>query len=512
MCILAETPIECVQWLGRFVELRNLNRKVTLRRQLNTFDTTSLVIGSAIGADIFVVPALAARLLGPASLLIWLIGAVIAIVIAMCFAYCATFLPKVGGSYAYAKQAAGPFTGFMVGWALLLAEWFSLAVFPVAFTQYFLALVPNLDQPSQLLLKGVFIVTIILTNVYGVKLAGKFNDLLTIIKLGPLLLLICLGIVFIGLQPHLAVSHFQPFFVGSVSSAGQALVLIFWAYAGFELSSLPADEIQYPRKTLPKALLFGMLIVAAFYIITNFVVIGVVDQATLASSTAPLTVAAANVLGLSPTLSIIGGLILAVGALVSILGADESGTIGTSRLALAMSIDGMLPRAFSKLQRSFHTPYIGIVVLCLTAFVASTTNSLSALINSSVFLLSFAYLATCVSAILLERRYAITPNGVWERTLIPALGIVFSLLLITQVNEQQILVSAILLAIGLPVYVFFAPKKEQRELKEAFLSRDAILERAYHQGEVFLANFVRHIKWQIYRAKHIERAWIVEEE
>ena len=498
-------------WLSGLVELSSLSRKVTLRRQLNTFDTTSLVVGSAIGADIFVVPALSAKLLGPASLLIWLAGAIIAIVIALSFAYCATFLPRVGGSYAYAKDVAGPYAGFMVGWALLIAEWFSLAVFPVAFTQYFVALVPNLNQPTQLLLKAVFIVAIILTNIYGVKTAGRINDLLTILKLGPLFLLICLGVVFIAFQPHLAFSHFQPFFVGGVSNIGQALVLIFWAYAGFELSSLPADEIQNPKKTLAKALLFGMLIVAAFYIITNFVVIGVVDQRTLVSSAAPLTVAASNVLSFSPALAIIGGLILAVGALISILGADESGTIGTSRLALAMSIDGMLPKAFSKLQKSSQTPYIGIIVLCSTAFIASLTNSLSALINSSVFLLSFAYLATCVSAALLERKYARKPVGVWERTLLPSLGVIFSLFLMTQVSPQQILVSALLLAVGVPVYVFFAPKKEQHELKEVFLSRDAILERTYHQGEVFLANVVRHIKWRIYRAKHIDRAWQIEE-
>ena len=274
---------------------------MSLRRQLNTFDTTSLVIGSAIGADIFVVPALSARLLGPASLLIWFVGGIIAIVIALCFAYCATYLPKVGGSYAYTKEVAGSYAGFMVGWALLLAEWFSLAVFPVAFTQYFLALDPNLDPLSQLLLKGAFIVTIILTNIYGVKTAGKFNDFLTIVKLGPLLLLICLGVGFMGLQPNVAAAHFQPFLNGDLSNVGQTLVLIFWAYAGFELSSLPADEIQNPRKTLPKALLLGMLIVAAFYIATNVVVIGVVSQGTLASSSTPLAAAAANVLSFSPT-------------------------------------------------------------------------------------------------------------------------------------------------------------------------------------------------------------------
>lgn len=77
--------------------MTRLTRKVSLRRQLNTFDTTSLVVGSAIGADIFVIPSLIARIVGPVSILIWFIGAIIAIVIALCFAYCATILPKVGG-------------------------------------------------------------------------------------------------------------------------------------------------------------------------------------------------------------------------------------------------------------------------------------------------------------------------------------------------------------------------------------------------------------------------------
>jgi amino acid transporter len=90
-----------------------MTRKVTLTRRLNTFDTTSLVVGSTIGADI-VVLALSARLLGPASLVIWFVGSIIAIVIALCFAECATCLPRVGGSYAYAKEVAGPFAGFMV--------------------------------------------------------------------------------------------------------------------------------------------------------------------------------------------------------------------------------------------------------------------------------------------------------------------------------------------------------------------------------------------------------------
>ena len=486
-------------------------RKVSLRRQLNTFDTISLVVGSAIGADIFVIPSLIAGLIGPVSIFIWIFGAMIAIVIALCFAYCATVLPKVGGSYAYAREVAGSFPGFMVGWALLLAEWFTLAVFPVAFTEYFQTLVPNLTPIEVLFLKAAFTVTIILTNIYGVKAASKFNDSLTIAKLGPLFFLICLGVAFIALNPTVAISHFEPFVKGDFSSAGQALVLIIWAYAGFELSSLPADEIQNPRRTLPKALFFGMLIVAVFYIITNFAVMAVVDQKSLGASTAPLNLAAARALSFSPTLSIIGGLILTFGALASILGVDESGTIGTSRLAFAMSIDGMLPRAFSKLHPSSKTPYVSIIVLCSTAFIASITNGLTALINASVFLLSFAYLATCVSALFLEKRHQTRAYSSHKHRLIILLGVAFSIILMTQINRDQVLISMLLFGIGIPVYAIFAPKKEIASLKKEYLSREAILERAYHQGEIYLANVLRHIKWRIYRTKHIDKAWQVEQ-
>jgi len=492
--------------------MTQLSRKVSLRRQLNTFDTISLVVGSAIGADIFVIPSLIARIIGPFSILIWFVGAIIAIVIALCFAYCATVLPKVGGSYAYATKVAGPFPGFLVGWALLLAEWFTLAVFPVAFVQYFLTLIPNLSPLYQVLLKAAFSVTIILTNIYGVKAAGQFNDMLTIAKLGPLFFLICLGIAVVALQPTLAISHFVPFFNGNISGVGQALVLIIWAYAGFELSTLPADEIENPKKTLPKALFLGMLIVAAFYIITNVVVMAIVDQANLAASTAPLSLAAAKALSFSPTLSIIGGFILTFGALASILGVDESGTIGTSRLAFAMSLDGMLPRAFSKLHPTSKTPYVSIIVLCSTAFIASLTNSLSALINASVFLLSFAYLATCASAYFLEKKRSAKSSGSLSNKLVIVFGVAFSVLLMTQVNVEQVLISLILFAVGVPVYVFFAPKKDITLLKREFLSRQAILERTYHQGEVYLANVVRHVKLRIYKSKRVMPAWKVEQD
>lgn len=325
-----------------------ISNPARLRQKLNTFDVTSLVVGSIIGADVYVATAIGAKLVGPASLLVWVLAGAMAMVIALCFAFCVMLLPKVGGPYAYVTAAFSPFPGFIVGWGLLLAEWFSLAVFPVAFTQYFVSLVPGVDELGKALLKALFIGIILSTNLVGIKAAGRVNDGLTIAKLTPLVLIVVGGLAFIVLRPGTFLSNLHPFVTGDISSFGQALILIFWAYAGFELSTLPTDEVIQPQKTIPKAIVTGMLIVIGFYFLTNFVVVGAVGQNVLAGSSSPLIDAAKAMFSSPAALTEAIVLIVGVGALLSITGADESGTVGTSRLAYAMSIDGLLPEEFSR--------------------------------------------------------------------------------------------------------------------------------------------------------------------
>lgn len=483
--------------------------KIDLRRKLNTFDVTNLVVGSIIGADIYVATGIGAKLVGPSSLLVWILAGAIAVVIALAFAHCVMILPKVGGPYAYVKDISNPFGGFIVGWALLLAEWFSLAVFPVAFVQYFSALIPGITSPYDVLIKGIFILIIIVTNVVGIKAAGRFNDGLTIIKLSPLLLIILGGIVFLTTQPGVVSSNLTPFFTGDTFAFGQALVLIFWAYAGFELSTLPADEINRPEKTIPRAIVLGMLIVVAFYFLTNLVVIGSISQSTLSSSASPLMDAASSMFGQYHLLSSVVILIVGVGALLSIMGADESGTIGTSRLAYAMSIDGLMPRAFSKLHGKYKTPYLGLAILCSTAFVASLLGGLVALINASVFLLAFVYFLTCISALILVRKHPETSRNLRWKVVVPVLGMAFSAVLMVLVEPTQILISLVLIAAGVPVYIWFTPKKELHELRMAYLSREAILKRAHAQRKRFLAYPLNRVIRIVYRLTDTSIAWVL---
>jgi len=482
--------------------------KHELQSELTLFDVTNLVVGAIIGADIYVASSFGAEYLGPLSLVVWVLAGIIAIIIALCFAQCAALLTKVGGPYAYAREAWGPFVGFMVGWSLWLAEWISLAVFPVAFTRYLMFFLPNLGWAHQTAVKVLFVTFLIATNIFGVKAAGRTNDLLTLVKLAPLVLFIAIGLLFTASNPAITASNFSPFSPFGLSNFGAALVLIFWAYAGFEISTIPSDEIKDPGSTIPKAIVLGISIVIVFYLTTNFLLFGIRPWAQLASDTAPIASATQAVLGANTTLALIGGLIVGVGALISVTGSDESGMIGTSRLGYALAVDGLFPRLFARVHPRFKTPYLAIVIQALTALMASIFGELSMLVDTSVLFMAIAYVATSTSIFNLRRKFPNPSFRLRGGPLVPAMGAIFSIYLISQCTLQQLALGSILLILGVFIYMVFTPKKELTELKEQLLSRESILERTYAQEQRFLALVLHRIKRAYRRLTGKNPTWV----
>jgi len=478
-----------------------------LQSELTLFDVTNLVVGAIIGADIYVASSFGAAYLGPSSILAWIVAGAIAVVVALCFAQCAALLPRVGGPYAYAKEAWGPFAGFVVGWSLWLAEWVSLAVFPVAFTRYLMFFYPNLEWTYQIIIKGLFVAFLTVTNIVGAKAAGKTNDVLTLVKLAPLIFFSGIGLLYIILHPTVALSNLTPFSPYGFSNFGAALVLIFWAYAGFEISTIPADEIKDPSRTIPRAIVLGISIVIIFYLTTNIVLFGVRPHEQLAKDTAPLASATTTVLGTTSILALIGGAIVSVGALVSVAGSDESGMIGTSRLGYAMAVDGLYPSIFAKVHPRFKTPFLAITIQAITALVAAIVGNLSMLIATSVFLMAIAYIATSASVFSLRKKNLKPQFRLRGGLLIPSLGIIFSLYLITQCAITQIATGAALLVAGVPIYIKSSPKKEIPELKKMLISRDSVLKRVYRQEQRFLAHLLRHIKRTYRRITGKRQTW-----
>jgi APA family basic amino acid/polyamine antiporter len=453
---------------------------MTLKKELTYFDLTSIVIGSIVGADIYIASALTAGLLGPAALIVWIIAGICACIIAIVFAYCSYYVPHVGGPFAFVSEAFDDFFGFLTGWSIWIAELLALPVFAIAFTKYLQYFLP-LSFYQQIIIKGLFLFSLTFINIRGVKAAGKVNDILTIIKLAPLILLIVVGFGFFAFNPGILISNYVPFAPQGFENFGVALVLIFWAYVGFEMGTLPASEVKNPRKIIPKAIISGMIIVTLFYLLTNLVVYGLINWKDLAYSSTPLVLAGGLLLGS------IGTIIMAIGALVSVSGSDESGTLGTARLSYAMSIDGLFPKIFSKIHSKYKTPYMALIIQGFIAFSLSIYSELSQLISFSVFNLSFAFLLTCLALIVLRRK---TTKKLYGQHILPWIGIIICLYLIISTSLFDKIAGVIVILVGIPLYAFFSPKTDIYHLKQLFISEEAIFIRRIKRKERFLANFI----------------------
>jgi APA family basic amino acid/polyamine antiporter len=478
-----------------------------LQRNLSLFDVVNLVIGAIIGADIYVASSFGAGLLGPFSVIVWIIAGVIAIIIALNFAQCAALVPKVGGPYAYAREAFGPLPGFMVGWSLWLAEWISLAVFPVAFVRYLLFFIPTLDLLSQALIKVVFVAFLITTNIIGVKAAGRTNDILTIVKITPLALFVIVGFIFMFISPSVFIGNYSPFVPFGFSNLGLALVLIFWAYAGFEVSTIPADVVDRPDKTIPKAIIIGITIVTIFYLTTNLILFGAMSSIQLAVSPAPIPQATNIILIGIPIIALVISSIIGIGALLSVAGSDESGMIGTSRLTYALAVDGHFPHIFARTHPKYQTPYLAIIIPATAALIVSIIGTLEILVSSSVFFLSFAYLGTSISLFKLRKTNNKTKNKLPGGIIIPILSTVFSAYLITQVGLIQLIVGIGALIFGIIMFVIISPKIEIQELKLKLLSSEIRLKRIYDRERRFLANLLRLLKRLYRRLARKKQTW-----
>ena len=422
------------------------------RPDLNRADFTLLVIGAVVGADVYVVASMGAASLGPAQLVAWLVAGLLAALIALAFVQCAAIDSDVGGSYAYARTAFGPLVGFMAGWALYVGEWVALPVFPIAFVNYLHRVFPDLTTTADLPVKIGLVVAVTAANLVGVKKGARINDLLSVAKLVPLVLLIVLAIAFLIVRPHQVSGHLQPFAPLGWSGFGKAIVPIFWAYAGFELAVLPAAEVRDPRRTLPQGLILGMAIATAFYLLTAFAVVGALPWQDAAASSSPLASAMTAILNGLNGPGAAGAVLMSVGALISIAGVYQAFTLGVSRLSYALAADGMFPSAFARIHPRFGTPHVGLAFQAAFALVGATLFDLRGLITIAVFFLGISYVLTALAALRLvadHRDQALHIPGLRFGLVLAALA---GLYLATQAPLREIGIGAGVMLAGLALY------------------------------------------------------------
>ena len=271
------------------------------------------------------------------------------------------------------------------------------------------------------------------------------------------------------------------------------LYLIFWAYVGFELVTVPSDEIINSKRTIPLAIGIGMGTIALFYVVTNFVILGLVPWMELSMSTAPLALAGYTLIGT------VGAGFLTIGALLSISGSDEAGILSAARIPYAMAADGLLPRIFAKVHPKYETPYVALIVQNTVTLIAAIFGTISQLIVLSVFTLLFCYLLTCISVFPLRKKY--NTGGFKLPWIVPVLGVLVALYIMTQCAPNQIIIGSALILLGIPVYVIFAPRTEIKTARRDLRLGEDYVSQTIERDEIFLAKFIKQIRELIIRTR-----------
>lgn len=362
-----------------------------LIRGIGRWDFTALVINGIIGAGIFGLPSKVFAQIGSYSLLAFVACAIIIGLIVLCYAEVASRFSATGGSYLYARKAFGPAVGFEVGWLFWIVRVATFAANCNLLVIYLGFFIPGANEGATrivLILAVVLVITAV--NLWGIRESAVMTNILTIGKLAPLLVFVIVGMFFV--QP----GNFTFDVVPEYSAFSTAVLLLIYAFVGFEGAVAISGETRKPESTIPFGLIAGILIATIIYIAVQIVSIGTLPG--LATSERPVSDAA--VLFLGP----FGAAFITLGVVISIFGNINTGLLSATRTLFGMSEQKDLPQVFERTHPKFKTPYVSIVMTAIVMLILTIQSSfLSAVAIATIARLLF-YATTCLALPIFRRR------------------------------------------------------------------------------------------------------------
>jgi basic amino acid/polyamine antiporter, APA family len=339
---------------------RSLQSSEGLVRNIGRWSLTALMVNSIIGGGIFGLPSILDAKLGALSPVAYLIAGAGVVIIACCIAEVSSRYDETGGLYLYARDALGRFAGLLVAWLTWLTRIAAPAAVANLFCTYLAQFLPSLATR-----KGEWLVLVLLLghlavfNYIGVKAGKTVSNFFTAIKVGFLLFFIIAGLFIILLRPEIrvALSVTTP----TAANWFEAILLLVFAYGGFEGPLVVGGESTNPQRDTPVALLLALAVVAVLYTLVQFVTVSTLPGA--ATSVRPLADAAGHFLG--PT----GATVMALAFLLSAYGYLSANLLHSSRITFAMAEHGDFPQLLGVVHPRFHTPYISILFYALAVFV-----------------------------------------------------------------------------------------------------------------------------------------------
>jgi APA family basic amino acid/polyamine antiporter len=426
---------------------------------------TALVVGNMIGSGIFLLPAALADF-GGISVLGWLFTATGAVLLAIVFARLGRAFPRTGGPYAYARSAFGDFVGFLTAWGYWIAAWVGNAAIAVAFVSYlgyfsaFDALNDNRVLAATIAIGAIWALTIV--NVFGVRQGGVVQLVTTVLKVVPLLAIVVLGFFFVNVDNF---GGFNPS-GGSVYGALSAVaVLTLWSFIGLESATVPAEEIEQPRKVIPRATVIGVGLTALVYILSTTAVMGILPAGTLAESGAPFADAADSAFGTW------AGPVIAAAAVISAFGCLNGWILLQAQIPLAAARDNLFPRAFARTNR-YGAPIVGLIVSSVLITGLTVLNYNASLVDQFTFVILLATLTTLIPytfsaaaqiALLIKDRSAFSVRKLAGSVTVAGLALAYSIWMIAGSGYEVVYKGFLLLLGGIPIYLWLKYTESRRK-------------------------------------------------
>jgi len=425
-----------------------------LKKELGTGAIFCIAAGAMISSGLFVLPGLAFAKAGPAVILGYLLASLMVIPSLLAKAELATAMPRAGGTYFYIERSLGPAVGVFGG----LANWFSLSL-KSAFALMGMGVFAGLLYPqiTELQIKLVAVgccLFFTVLNLISVKSTGRFQIALVAILLGLLALYIIRGVSFIDVHRY---TPFAPYGLGSVlTTAG----LVFVSFGGVTKVASIAEEARDPRRSIPLGMILAFVVVALLYLMVVSVAVGVTEPAVLSGSRTPISVSARALSG--P----IGGIVMALAALMAFITTANAGILSASRFPLAMSRDQLIPGFFRRINRRFQTPYVSILLTSSFMIGCILFLSLEDLIKTASTFMILLFLFVNIAHIIM--RYSNIPNyrPTFRAPLCPWLqigGIIFYGFLIFEMGRIPLLITVAFALAGFAWYLIYVKQRVTRQ-------------------------------------------------
>ncbi|MEU6510830.1 MULTISPECIES: amino acid permease [unclassified Streptomyces] len=448
--ILRRKPIE-------HIEETEVREGPRLDRSLGLWQLTAIGVGGIIGAGIFTLAGTVANgTAGPAVLVSFLIAGVASACAALSYAEFAGLIPKAGSAYTYGYAVLGEFAGWFIGWDLLLEYTAIVAVVAIGISGYFSFLVQEMGANLPHWMLGapgtgdghrvdLFAVVLCLLIAWllnlGIRSAARFETLVVALKVLVVLLVIGVGVF------HIDSANYHPFFPYGIGGAFTGAATVFFAVFGYDAMSTAAEESKDAQRHMPKAIIYSLAISMVLYVAACLVLTGMQNYRHINKESGFAT--AFKSVGLNALADVI-----AVGAIIGILTVMFTFMLGVTRVWFSMSRDGLLPKWFAKTHPTRHVPtrvtwIVGAGSAAIAGFVP--IGSAAELTNIGILL---AFVVVCTAVIVLRYRQPDLPRTFrtpWM-PVVPALGVVFSIWLITYLTWETWVRFAVWFVIGCVIY------------------------------------------------------------